>query len=39
MTKDDFWRKYFAVYDVLNELRPYQDLLGETGSGTVFIGN
>lgn len=28
MTKDDFWRKYFAVYDVLNELRPYQDLLG-----------
>ncbi|OHA78640.1 MAG: hypothetical protein A2V96_02980 [Candidatus Yonathbacteria bacterium RBG_16_43_6] len=28
MTKDDFWRKYFAVYDVLNELRPYQNLLG-----------
>lgn len=27
MTKDDFWRKYFAVYDVLNEIEPYRDLL------------
>src|SRR3989344_4264081 len=23
-----FWKKYFEVYDVLNELEPYRNLLG-----------
>lgn len=27
MIEADFWKKYFEVYDILNELRPYQDLL------------
>ena len=27
MLKSNFWKKYFGVYDVLNLLIPYQELL------------
>ncbi len=36
MLSPNFWRKYFKVYDFLNELEPYQSLLGQF---VIDLGN
>lgn len=36
---DSFWEKYFSVYDILNKVYPYQDLLSDLiGDADIKVG-